>query len=180
MVKSAQPGEGGGCRTPSPFNSIYHHQQSCSVRSSWEGRYNPLISSLEGRYTPPFSPLPLYVLCGREGDLLRRQQQHENLVSYSKYCIYPVQPMLFPYFRNRRKIRLIKGNTKCRHQKNWPVKGLCGELNQRATGATVHTAVSKIPAWLIVSPVYIRLPLSPFTGKFFQMTTFCFGVYIVN
>ncbi len=27
---------------------------------------------------------------------------------------------------NRRKIRLIKGNAKCRHLKNWPVKGLWG------------------------------------------------------
>jgi hypothetical protein len=26
----------------------------------------------------------------------------------------------------RRKVRLIEVNTKCRHQKNWPVKGLCG------------------------------------------------------
>ncbi len=40
-----------GC-TPTPFHSIYHHVQSCSVRSSWEGRYTPSISSL-----------PLYVLC---------------------------------------------------------------------------------------------------------------------
>jgi hypothetical protein len=38
--------------------------------------------------TPPISPLPLYVLCGREGDLLRRQ--HENLVSSSNtgYSLY--------------------------------------------------------------------------------------------
>ncbi len=27
---------------------------------------------------------------------------------------------------NRRKIRLIEGNAKCRHLKNWPVQGLCG------------------------------------------------------
>jgi hypothetical protein len=32
MVKSAQPGEGGGARPP--FHSIYHHDQSCGVRSS--------------------------------------------------------------------------------------------------------------------------------------------------
>ncbi len=30
MVNSAQSGEGGRC-TPSPFHSIYHHQQSCGV-----------------------------------------------------------------------------------------------------------------------------------------------------
>ncbi len=47
-VKSAQLGEGGGC-TSSPFHCIYyHHEQSCGVRSSWEGKY-----------TPPVSPLPL-------------------------------------------------------------------------------------------------------------------------
>jgi hypothetical protein len=52
MVKSAQPGEGGGC-TPFIFHSIYHHEQSCVVPvcSSWEGRYTPAISP------PPFSPL---------------------------------------------------------------------------------------------------------------------------
>jgi hypothetical protein len=32
-IKSAQPGVVGGC-TPSPFHSIYHHEQSCGVRSS--------------------------------------------------------------------------------------------------------------------------------------------------
>ncbi len=41
MVNSADPSEGGGC-TPSPFHSIYHHDQSCGVRSSWEGRYRTL------------------------------------------------------------------------------------------------------------------------------------------
>ncbi len=35
MEKSAQPGEGGGCT----IHYIYHHVQSWSVRSSWEGRY---------------------------------------------------------------------------------------------------------------------------------------------
>ncbi len=43
---------GRGC-TPTPFHSIYHHEQSFGVRSCWEGRY-----------TPPISPLPWYVLCG--------------------------------------------------------------------------------------------------------------------
>ncbi len=33
-------------------HSIYHHVQSCSVRSSWEGRYTPSLASL-----------PLNVLC---------------------------------------------------------------------------------------------------------------------
>ncbi len=39
-----------GC-TPSPFCSIYHHEQSCGIRSSWEGRY-----------ASPVSLLPLKVL----------------------------------------------------------------------------------------------------------------------
>ncbi len=39
---------------PRPLSRIYHHVQSCSVRSSWEGR----------RYTPPISTLLLYELCG--------------------------------------------------------------------------------------------------------------------
>ncbi len=37
MVSSAQPGERGGCK-PSPFHSIYHHEQSCCLRSIWDGR----------------------------------------------------------------------------------------------------------------------------------------------
>ncbi len=45
-------GEGGGC-TPTPFHDSSHHVQSCSVRSSWVGRY-----------TRPVSSLPIYVLCG--------------------------------------------------------------------------------------------------------------------
>ncbi len=40
MVKSSQPGEGGGCM-PTPFHSVYHHKQSCGVRSNWEGRCTP-------------------------------------------------------------------------------------------------------------------------------------------
>ncbi len=48
---SPNPDVGGGPSTPSPFHSIYHHDQSCGVRSSWEGRYTPPISTL------PFSPL---------------------------------------------------------------------------------------------------------------------------
>jgi hypothetical protein len=51
MEKLAQPDESGG-NTPTPLHYIYHHVQSCGVRSSWEGRY-----------TPCFSTLPLYVLC---------------------------------------------------------------------------------------------------------------------
>ncbi len=35
-----------------PFHSIYRHEKSCGVRSSWEGGYTPHISTL-----------PLYVLC---------------------------------------------------------------------------------------------------------------------
>ncbi len=39
----------GGCK-PTPFHSIYHHVKSCSVRSSWEGRYTPRISSVNYSY----------------------------------------------------------------------------------------------------------------------------------
>ncbi len=38
--------------TPTPFRYIYHRVQSRGVRSIWEGRY-----------TPPISTLPLCVLC---------------------------------------------------------------------------------------------------------------------
>jgi hypothetical protein len=52
MENSAQPGEDVGC-TLITFHYIYHHVKCCSVRSSWEVRY-----------APPISTLPLYVLCG--------------------------------------------------------------------------------------------------------------------
>ncbi len=35
----------GGC-TPTPFQSIYHHEESCGVRSNWEGIYTPPVSPL--------------------------------------------------------------------------------------------------------------------------------------
>jgi hypothetical protein len=41
-----------GC-TPSPFHSTYHHEQSCDIRSSWEGRYTPPISPLLLKGTVP-------------------------------------------------------------------------------------------------------------------------------
>jgi hypothetical protein len=66
MVNSVHPGGGGGC-TPSPFYYVYHHEQSLSVRSSWEGRY-----------TPPTSSLPLYVLCGL----------HINLPTHKMVVLY--------------------------------------------------------------------------------------------
>ncbi len=45
MEKLVQAGEGGGCML-TRFQYIYHHVHSCRVRSSWEGRYIPYISSL--------------------------------------------------------------------------------------------------------------------------------------
>ncbi len=60
-VKSAQAGEGGE----------FVHVKSCSVRSSWEGRY-----------TPPISPLPLYVLCG-----YNLQAARLGLIIYNYYLI---------------------------------------------------------------------------------------------
>ncbi len=46
VVNSAQPGEGGlGC-TPSPFNSIYHHEQSCGCSLQLRRqKYSPYFSS---------------------------------------------------------------------------------------------------------------------------------------
>ncbi len=53
MVKSARPGEDGGC-TPFPFYCIYHHQV---------GVYAPAEMADEH---PLISPLPLHVLCGSD------------------------------------------------------------------------------------------------------------------
>ncbi len=62
-VKSVLAGEGVGC-TPTPSHYIYQHQQSCSVRSSWVGRY-----------TDPISSLPTYVLFGRSFALQRQNTE---------------------------------------------------------------------------------------------------------
>ncbi len=51
-------GEDGGC-TPTPFHSIYHHLQSCDVRSSWEGWY-----------THPISFLVIYLLCEEDPQIV--------------------------------------------------------------------------------------------------------------
>ncbi len=58
MEKLAQAGECGWVHA-TPFQYIYHHIQSCGVRSSWEGRYTfplfllyPNISSVAPTPTP--------------------------------------------------------------------------------------------------------------------------------
>ncbi len=66
VEKLAQAVDGGGC-TPTLYNYIYYHVQSCDVRSSWEGRYTPSISSL-----------PLYVLCAPPAPSLPSQVLSEN------------------------------------------------------------------------------------------------------
>ncbi len=58
MVKSAHPGMWGGGGTPSLFQSTVSTIESkiCGVRSIWEGRYTPPIS------TQPFAPLWLKLM----------------------------------------------------------------------------------------------------------------------
>ncbi len=56
MEKLSQAGQGGGS-TPTHFYYIYHHIQSCGVRSNWEGRY---ILPISLQYSTP----PLYALRG--------------------------------------------------------------------------------------------------------------------
>ncbi len=87
MEKFALAGEGGEC-TPTPFHSVYHHVQSCSVRASWEGRHTPRISSL-----------PLYVLCGSNQAGLRRARSLVHL--------------LWPLFQPSPSLRSLKGVLAC-------------------------------------------------------------------
>ncbi len=42
MIEKSQSGEGGECN-PSPFHSIYHHEQSCGVRSRGQTDTLPLF-----------------------------------------------------------------------------------------------------------------------------------------
>ncbi len=65
MEKLAQASVGRGC-TPTPFHCIYHHIQSCSVRSSWVGRY-----------THPISSLQIYVLYGYAQNTSTKLYVHE-------------------------------------------------------------------------------------------------------
>jgi len=60
-VKLAQAGGGGGC-TATPFKYIYHHQKSCSIRSSWVGRHTNPVSSL-GKYDSVIVTLKMLLGC---------------------------------------------------------------------------------------------------------------------
>ncbi len=75
---------------PTPLHSVYHHVQSCSVRTSWEGRYTHLFLG--------FSPLPLYmyyvdfttdkITSGWDKDILYPESviQEKPLLT-NKYCL---------------------------------------------------------------------------------------------
>ncbi len=60
-VKLAQAGEGGN--TSTPFQYIYHHQQSCSIRSSWVCRYTNPVSSLVKIWTLVLCSLATLLSC---------------------------------------------------------------------------------------------------------------------
>jgi|688.fasta_scaffold95572_3 hypothetical protein len=85
MEKWALAGEGGGC-TPTPFHSIYHHVQSCSVHRKKAFRYSRpqpgcqlrdgnieklfLRCTLRADTLPLFHLyIPLYVLCAYTVDV---------------------------------------------------------------------------------------------------------------
>ncbi len=94
MVKSAQPGVG-GCNAL-PFHFIYHHEQSCGVRSSWEGIYTPggfIKGILRGvRCTKSLRVLFLH----------RRPPSWTTLVQYSRAVFIFNEPafrlfLLYPY-----------------------------------------------------------------------------------
>jgi hypothetical protein len=86
MEKWAQAGEeGGGVHAHHPFHYIYHHVQSCGVRSRWEGRY-----------TPPVSTLPQYELCGVIQRNLGLSCGHSHLLSATQnYCRYTLLLHIF-------------------------------------------------------------------------------------
>ncbi len=71
------PGEwgGGGC-THYPFHSIYHHEQSYSIHSSWEGRYTPPLTlcSLWSRHMPLLD----YVLFGDSHAFVQASKYHDS------------------------------------------------------------------------------------------------------
>ncbi len=60
--------------TPTPFHSIYHHVQSCGVRSSWEGRY-----------TPPIYILHMYSAASSNLNLNAHSSQRRTSKNYSRY-----------------------------------------------------------------------------------------------
>ncbi len=115
MEKLAQPGEGCRCRgcTPTSFHYSYHHVlvQSCSVRSSWEGRHTP----------PPISSLPVVFIRITWRDFPHRFPNPpptwtENLLSPS-LCFHH-----FSYTKEKTHRRQCKMSS----SKKSPVEGLCG------------------------------------------------------
>jgi hypothetical protein len=76
--------------TPTPFHDIY-----CTITYKWCG----LRSSWEGRYTPPISTLPLYVLCVQYGE--------KPLFVHKRTLSLHCQKSLF-VLASRQKILLLK------------------------------------------------------------------------
>ncbi len=81
MENLAEAGEDG--RWGGPFHSIYHHIESCSVRSSWGGRNTPPISSLplctlwlRLRNPPPPSTHPPYLGSYTRALLVSQDRRH--------------------------------------------------------------------------------------------------------
>ncbi len=139
----------------------------------------------------------------KKGNILKHLAEGKSLY----FCKYLSISVWIPISFENWKIRLIEGNAKCRHQKNRPVKGLCGrclsfwrpephptppcillysilmhpskggELNQRGNSSQSWV---KIPTWLMYLQSinsFKHLPQSPSTGQVFKKTAFC---YIVN
>ncbi len=66
---TAPLGVSGGC-TPSPFHSIYHHEQSCGVRSRWEADTLSLLLLYPYRYSV-LSPRKRTLMRGLQSSLWR-------------------------------------------------------------------------------------------------------------
>jgi hypothetical protein len=82
IEKLAQAGEGGRCK-PIPFHYIYHHVQSCGVRSM----------QLRGQiHYPYFYSIPICTLCARKISIPTEQKvvkQHTGLISMKGHTRHP-------------------------------------------------------------------------------------------
>ncbi len=96
MEKLAQADEGGGY-TPAPFHSIYHHVQSFSVRSSWEGMQNADTFILFHLYP--------YVLCGLDSGkngIGRVHNEDNEAETVGSYGVVKVRQMSTTHGRKAR------------------------------------------------------------------------------
>ncbi len=151
MEKLAQPGDGWGGCTSTPFHSIYNHLQSCGVCSSWEGRYCTLPQFLLYPYmysVPALFPLlPLLIILNSQYLCFVISTLNSSL---SDLLVTPFPVWLFSLSSWRRLCP-------CSHGTWLPFHGL-RSLQPAGAAEQLNTRVAGIPyLYCKENPIYVFL-----------------------